>query len=671
LQKARLVSFYETMWKIRLFEEKVTKMWDQGKIPGIIHLYIGMEAVAVGACANLRLEDYVLSTHRGHGHCIAKGVPIDKMAAELLGKETGCCRGKGGSMHIVDLSVGLLGCTGIVGSTIPIAAGVGLSIRLRGTDQCAVCFLGDGAVNTGAFHEGMNLAGLWKLPVIFVCENNLYGLSTNVSRSTSAKDLLDRAAAYDMPGATVDGMDVLAVYEAMQKAVERARSGEGPTFLECKTYRFKGHMEGDPKGGATYRSEDEVSAWKRKDPIRGFRSKLLEEGFLTNTEAIEIEEKIASAVDAAAVFAEASAYPAPVEATRDVFSEERPEKTIVLETTDGTRQLDLRGAINEALREEMRRDESVFILGEDVGAYGGIFKCTQGLLEEFGKERVRDAPISETAIVGAAIGAAATGLRPVAEIMFEDWIDLAMDQICQQMAKMRYMSGGQIRLPAVIRAASGSRCPLASGGAQHSQSLEAWFMHVPGLMVATPATPYDAKGLLKTAIRGDDPVLYFEHKLSYLGQVRKMYPSLMSHVPEKEYNVPFGVADVKRKGKDVTILAVMMMVHKALAAAQELTKQGIEVEIVDPRTLVPFDKETVINSIKKTGRLVIATEDCKTGSVGAEMAAIVSEEAIDYLDAPIRRVAALDTPVPYSPALERLVIPDENTIVKAVKEIVS
>ena len=330
MQKARLVSFYETMWKIRLFEEKVTKMWDQGKIPGIIHLYVGMEAVAVGACANLRLDDYVLSTHRGHGHCIAKGVPIDKMAAELLGKETGCCRGKGGSMHIVDLSVGLLGCTGIVGSTIPIAAGVGLSIKLRGTDQCAVCFLGDGAVNTGAFHEGMNLAGLWKLPVIFVCENNLYGLSTNVSRSTSAKDLLDRAAAYDMPGATVDGMDVLAVYEAMQKAVERARSGEGPTFLECKTYRFKGHMEGDPKGGATYRSEDEVSAWKRKDPIRGFRSKLLEEGFLTNTEAIEIEEKIASAVDAAAVFAEASAYPAPVEATRDVFSEKRPEKTIRL-----------------------------------------------------------------------------------------------------------------------------------------------------------------------------------------------------------------------------------------------------------------------------------------------------------------------------------------------------
>jgi len=672
LQKARLIEIYKKMLEVRRFEERAGEVWAQGRIPGIIHLYIGMEAVAVGACANLRLDDYVTSTHRGHGHCIAKGVPMNRMMAELFGKKTGCCGGKGGSMHIVDLSVGLLGCTGIVGSAIPIATGVGLSIKLRRTDQCVACFLGDSVLNTGAFHEGINLASLWKLPVIFICENNLYGLSTSVSESTSTKHILRRAAAYDVHGATVDGMDAVAVYNAIEKAVERARNGRGPTFIECRTYRFRGHMEGDPKGGLTYRTEKEVTAWKRRDPVNRLRRKLLETGVLTEKEAAEIEHNVTSAVNGAVAFAERSPYPASTEAIQDVFFwQKQPEKTSPLEIEAGTRQLDLRSAIKEALREEMRRDKNVFILGEDVAAYGGIFKCTEGLLEEFGKERVRDTPVSEAAIVGAAIGAAATGLRPVAEIMFEDWIHLAMDQICNQLAKMRYMSGGQIKLPVVIRAAGGSRCPVASGGAQHSQSLEAWFMHAPGLIVVTPSTPFDAKGLLKTAIRSDDPVVFFEPKLSYYGQVRRLYPTVIGTVPEAEYTIPFGIADIKKKGEDATIVSVMMTVHKALAAAQQLSKEGIEVEIIDPRTLVPFDKETIIDSIKKTGKLVVAAEDCRTGGIGAEIAAMISEEAVDYLDAPIRRVAALDVPVPYSPALEKAVIPDENAIIGAVEEIVT
>jgi len=672
VQNASLIEIYRKMLEIRRFEEGAAEVWAQGRIPGIIHLYIGMEAIAAGACANLRLDDYVTSTHRGHGHCIAKGVPMDKMMAELLGKETGVCKGKGGSMHIVDLSVGLLGCTGIVGSAIPIATGVGLSIKLRETEQCVTCFLGDSVLNTGAFHEGINLASLWKLPVIFVCENNLYGLSTNVSRSISTRDVLRRAAAYDVAGVTVDGMDALAVYDAMEKGVERARNGGGPTFLECRTYRFRGHMEGDPKGGLTYRTEKEVTAWKTRDPINRLRRELLETGVLTEEEATEIEHSVMSAVNAAVAFAERSPYPASAEAMQDVFFWQKSrEKNPPLEIEPGTRQLDLRGAINEALREEMRRDKDVFILGEDIGAYGGIFRCTEGLLEEFGEHRVRDTPVSETAIVGAAIGAAATGLRPVAEIMFEDWIHLAMDQICNQLAKMRYMSGGQIKLPVVIRTAGGSRSPVASGGAQHSQSLEAWFTHVPGLIVVTPSTPFDAKGLLKTAIRADDPVVFFEPKLSYYGQVRRLYPTVVGAVPETDCTVPFGVADIKRKGKDVTIVAVMMMVHKALVAAQQLGKEGIDVEIIDPRTLVPFDKEAVVDSVRKTGKLVVAAEDCRTGGIGGEIAAMISEEAMDYLDAPIRRVAALDVPVPYSPALEKVVIPDENAIISAVKDIVS
>jgi len=322
------------------------------------------------------------------------------------------------------------------------------------------------------------------------------------------------------------------------------------------------------------------------------------------------------------------------------------------------RKITYKEALTEALREEMRRDPTVFLLGEDIGRYwGGAFKVTKGLGEEFGDERVRDTPISESAIIGAAVGAAITGTRPVAEIMFGDLTALAMDQIANQAAKIHYMFGGQVKVPLVIRTPFGAGVNIA---AHHSQSLEAWFMHVPGLYVAVPSTPYDAKGLLKTAIRGSNPVFFCEHKL--------LYP-MENEVPETEYTVPFGVADVKREGSDVTVVATLYMVHEALNAAEELEAEGISVEVVDPRTLAPLDKHTIISSVKKTGRLVVVSEDCKTAGVSAEIAAVVAEEAIDYLDAPIKRVAEPDTPIPFSPPLEQYVIPNEKSIIKAVKEI--
>ena len=323
------------------------------------------------------------------------------------------------------------------------------------------------------------------------------------------------------------------------------------------------------------------------------------------------------------------------------------------------KEITYRDALREALREEMRRDKMVFLMGEDIGRYwGGAFKVTNGLAEEFGDARVRDTPISESTIVGAAVGAAITGMRPVAEIMFGDLIALAMDQIANQAAKIRYMFGGQAKAPMVVRTPFGAGVNIAS---HHSQSLEAWFMHVPGLYVAVPSTPYDAKGLLKTAIRGDNPVFFCEHKL--------LYP-LKGMIPEEEFLVPFGKADIKREGKDVTIFATMFMVHKALAAAEQLAKSGISAEIIDPRTLTPLDKAAILASVKKTGRIVIVSEDTKTAGVSAEIAAIVAEEAVDYLDAPIKRVAEPDTPIPFSPPLESFVIPDEKRIIKAVKEIV-
>jgi pyruvate dehydrogenase E1 component beta subunit len=323
------------------------------------------------------------------------------------------------------------------------------------------------------------------------------------------------------------------------------------------------------------------------------------------------------------------------------------------------RKITYRKALTEALREEMRRDSTVFLLGEDIGRYwGGAFKVTEGLAEEFGDERVRDTPISESAIIGTAVGAAITGMRPVAEIMFGDLTALAMDQIANQAAKIRYMFGGQASCPLVIRTPFGAGVNIAS---HHSQSLEAWFMHVPGLYVAVPSTPYDTKGLLKTAIRGNNPVFFCEHKL--------LYP-IEDEVPEEEYTIPFGVADIKREGADVTIVATLYMVHKALNAAKQLEKEGIDAEVVDPRTLTPLDKQAIIRSVKKTGRLVIVSEDCKTAGVSAEIAAMVTEEAIDYLDTPIKRVAEPDTPIPFSPQLEQYVIPDEKAIMKAVKKVV-
>lgn len=340
------------------------------------------------------------------------------------------------------------------------------------------------------------------------------------------------------------------------------------------------------------------------------------------------------------------------------------------------RVIDFSAAINETLRQEMARDQNIVVFGEDVGFFGGLFGCTKNLQKEFGESRVRDTPISEGAIIGAAVGAALGGLRPVAELQFIDFVGCngAMDQIFNQMAKMRYMFGGSVSVPVVVRAPCGSRQPIAAGAAQHSQNLEAWFIHVPGLIVVTPSNPYDAKGLLATALRGEDPVFFIEHKLLYyalrMPSLREKYPSLLCDVPEAPYTLPFGHANIVKVGKDVTVVATMMMVHKCLKAAGELSKLGIEVEIIDPRTLVPLDTRSILDSVKKTGRVIVVSEDCKTGGVAAEIAATVVEQGFEHLDGPVRRLSGLDVPTPYSPSLERAAIPQEESIIKAVREMV-
>jgi len=652
LKKEELIELYRKMLLIRYFDEAACDLYSRGEVAGGTHPYIGEEATAVGAIAAINKDDMITSTHRGHGHCLAKGGNPDLMMAELLGKRTGYCKGKGGSLHIADLDIGNLGASGIVAGGIPIATGAAFANLLRKTGKIVLCFFGDGAANTGAFHEAVNLASVWKLPVVFLCENNRYGMSVAVHLAFNIKNISERAGAYGIPGETVDGNDVFSVYESVRKAVEHARTGKGPSLIECNTYRWKGHAASDPQ---FYRTREEVEEWKKKCPIMRFRGYLSKEKMLSEKEADSIEKESQKIINKAVEFARSSPYPEPKEAIEDVFSP--PYIPPQIPKNLKMRKIPYRDALREALREEMLRDENVVLFGEDIIGYGGAFGVTRDFHKEFGNDRVKDTPISEAAIAGAAVGAALCCLKPVAEIMYIDFIPIAMDQICNQAAKIKYMFGGKPVLPLVIRTQGGGGKSIA---AQHSQSLEAWFMHVPGLKIVMPSTPFDAKGLLKTAIREDNPVLFIEHKMLY---------KIEGEVPEEEYLIPFGVADIKRKGKDVTIVATSIMVHKALSSAETLAKDGIDVEVIDPRTLCPLDIETIVNSVKKTGKLVIVHEAAKTMGIGAEIGMQVYERAFDHLDSPIVRVGALDVPIPCSPTLEKEVLPNEEKIIKAVREV--
>jgi pyruvate/2-oxoglutarate/acetoin dehydrogenase E1 component/TPP-dependent pyruvate/acetoin dehydrogenase alpha subunit len=643
------------MLLIRAFEQRLSEANARGEVPTeAIHLSIGQEACAVGVCFALRGDDVIATTHRGHGHMLAKGADLEGMMAEMLGKATGLCGGKGGSMHVTDATIGAIGANGIVGASPLIACGAAHSARLRSSDQVAVAFMGDGATNQGMFHEALNFAAVLDLPVVFVVENNLYGEFTPLEKHCRVPQLSDRAAAYGMPGVTVEGNDLRAVLQAARDAVERARTGGGPTLLECRTYRWHGHMEGE---AVPYRSIEEIDAWKARCPIAQWRAHLIGQETLTLDEAVELERQAQKLVQDAFDRAVAAPEPGPDALMSDIYS---PEPRALYESqatkSAGDREITTSQALYEALQEEMECDEGVYLLGEDVST-GGYFAVTVGLVDRFGPERIVDTPISEYAIVGSAVGAAMTGRRPVAEILFSDFLTTCMDPIVNQAAKLRYMSGGQYRLPLVVRTPGGGGLGMA---AQHSQSLEALLTGVPGLIVLAPATPYDAKGLLKAAIRSENPVIFFENKLQY---------AATGPVPEGDYIVPIGKAEVKRSGSDVTLVSVGAALGKSLDAAAELAKAGIEAEVVDLRSLVPLDLETILESVERTGRLVTVEDGALFHGFGAEVVSRVVEAAFDALVAPPRRVAGIDVPIPYNNTLENLSVPDSDRIVAVVREL--
>jgi len=641
----QLLEMYRRMRRIRRFEERASDLYKATEIPGFLHLSIGQEASAVGACWPLGARDGITSTHRGHGHVLAKGLDSASMMAELMGKDAGTCHGRGGSMHIADPGLGIYGANGIVGAGLPIAAGVATAAKLRAAGDVVVAFFGDGAVAQGMFHEAVNLAAVWDLPVVFLCENNHYSEFSPASEQHRAP-LSARAAGYGIGYRHVDGNDVSAVAQAMTEEVARLRAGGGPVLVEAETYRWHGHYEGDPE---SYRPAEEVAAAKERDPL------LIARRQLDAAAADAVDEEIDKEIEAAIDWARSLPEPAP-ETLHDYVSAPRVpvrEPAPLPADAEIFRSMD---AVRLALEHELTADPSVFVAGIDVGTGGNVFGLTRGLAQAF-PGRVRDTPISESAIVGTAVGAAMAGMKPVVEIMYMDFIGVCLDMLLNQAAKLRFMTGGRASMPLVVRTQFGAG---RSSGSQHSQSLEALLAHIPGLTVVMPSNPADTYGLLRAAIQDPNPVVFVENRLQY---------GLKGPKPPADHLIPLGKAKVVREGTDLTLVSWSRMVQDALAAAELLAGEGISVEVIDLRTIAPLDRETVLASLARTNRLVIAHEAVRDFGVGAELSAMAVDEGFWHLDAPVTRVAPPSVPAPYAPSLERVWLPSRDTIADTVRRI--
>ncbi len=727
ISREEILELFECMLVVREFEEMILKL-RTGAYPvikdyeyrGPTHLSIGQEATCAGACSVLKLTDYITSTHRGHGDSVSKGYfAIKRMSekelkarcpeyanlagadlleavmedhvfrtiAELFGKEAGYGRGRGGGMHIADFRIGHLGANAIVGGGVPIATGAAMTCRIdinpanKGRVVC--CFAGDGAYANGVVLEALNWAAQdqftnkkltsinFGLPIIYCIVNNHFGMTGRMLGEVTGVDhLARRGAGFDnenMNAEVINGMDVMAVREAVKRAHKTISEGNGPILLELDTYRYYGHSLSDPRD--EYRTKEEEARWKAVDPISLFKKAMLEEKIYTESEIAAVEKRVADRNERAAKRAVESPDPDPADVIKymytDSFSKDVPQAYRKIETRgaapkpkrDAQGRINYRDAIKEGILEEMLRDARVVVYGEDVADYGGAFKLTKGLLEHFGRGRIFNTPISEACICGTAVGMAMTGYRPVAELMYMDFALMASDQISNQAAKWHYMTGASVKLPLVIR------CSVGGGkgyGGQHSQSLESMFCHIPGTYVVYPSNAYDAKGLIKTAIRDDNPVIFVEGQLLY---------NVKDIVPEEEYLIPFGQARIVREGKDVTFVAWGPAVPDAVRAAEALDKEGISVEIIDPRTLVPFDWETVFESVKKTGRCVAISQCVDIGSYTGEIVAQVADKCFDYLDAPVLKVGAKNGIAPQAYTLEKAFLPSVDDMIAAARSL--
>jgi 2-oxoisovalerate dehydrogenase E1 component len=644
---------YAAMLRIRLFEERVQALRDENVIAGSVHLCAGQEAIPVGAAAALREDDRIVPTYRGHGWAIARGVPIDALLAEICQRATGINGGRGGSAYFTAPRYGLaLGENSIVGAGVPIAGGLALAGQLQGSDRVVVVSIGDGATSQGAVHEALVFAAGKRLPLVVVCENNAWSEMTATGAMLAHDDLAARVRGYGITAATIDGCDPFATHAAVAEATARARAGEGPSFLDCKTIRLWGHYNADIEH---YRPKEDKEAAAAADPLPRLRRALLERGEAGEGDLTELETTVRNEIADAEAFARSSPDPDPstardhvsrnVAITRPQARADGEETTYVL-------------AVNAALRTELTERPELVVFGEDVGVAGGVFGATRNLQREFGADRVFDTPIAESAILGAAIGLAAEGLRPVAEIMWSDFLLVALDQLVNQAANARYISRGETTLPLVVRTQQG----VTPGScAQHSQSLEALLAHVPGLRVGLPATPQDAYSMLRAAIADDDPCIVIESRALY------QQKGPLSAEPDPD----IGGARLHRTGSDVVLITWGRMLHATLAAAETLAGAGIETTVLDLRWLSPLDEESIAEAVDGGGRVLVVHEANRTGGFGAEIAARLAEHFFDSLDAPVKRIAAPDVRFPAAPALQNALLPDATAIVTAAQELIA
>lgn len=553
LDRRHVLDLLGRMIRIRRFEAKCAELYSAEKIRGFLHLYDGEEAIAAGVIPVLGPDDRVVATYREHGHAMMRGVPMTTILAEMYGKAEGCAGGRGGSMHLFSREHNFYGGNAIVGGGLPLAVGLALADKMRGESRTSACFFGEGAVAEGEFHESMNLASLWDLPVLFVCENNGYAMGTALDLTEAETDIAAKAQGYRIASEVVDGMDVVAVEAATRRALKVMQETNEPYFLECRTYRLRAHSMFDAQ---LYRPKAEVEEWRGKGPIVRFKGWLLETGLIHPEDVTALEAEADAEIDAAVAFAEAGSWEPLETLTRYVTSDAPPSPPEPAAPSDKTVEISYRHAVKAAITEAMQRDERVFLMGEDVAHYGGCYAVSKGLLDKFGPDRIRDTPLSESGFTGAGIGAAIAGMRPIVELMTVNFSLLALDQILNTAATLRHMSNNQFGVPLVIRMATGAGKQLA---AQHSHSLEGWYAHIPGIRVLAPATLEDARGMLWTALEDPDPVLIFENVMLY---------NRIGQLAENAGAVDIDRAAIRRAGKDVSLITYGGSLFKTLEAAE-------------------------------------------------------------------------------------------------------
>ncbi len=645
-----LLSIYRKILLPRMIEEKMLILLRQGKISKWFSGW-GQEAISVGSAYAMDREEYILPMHRNLGIFTAREVPLDRLFAQFQGKMTGFTKGRDRSFHFGTQEYNIVGMISHLGPQLGLADGIGLASKIRNEKKATLVFTGDGGASEGDFHEALNVASVWDLPVIFGIENNQWGLSTPSNEQFKCKQFIDKGIGYGMEAVQVNGNDILEVIRTVRKISKEIRQTPKPVLLEFMTFRMRGHEEAS---GTKYYPKGIQDEWEQFDPLKAFSDFLYSEGVLT--EQIEdqfrkeIKKEIQDGLDSA--YAEPDVIPNMDSELTDVYADYEQS---VIEATGNKSERRFVDAIQDGLRQSMERYDDLIIMGQDVAEYGGVFKITEGFVDQFGKERVRNTPICESAIVGAGLGLSIAGMKAVVEMQFADFATCGFNQIVNNLAKMHWRWGQNADV--VIRMPTGAG---AAAGPFHSQSNEAWFFHTPGLKIVYPSSPFEAKGLLAAAIEDPNPVLVFEHKF--------LYRSIREEIPNDYYTVEIGKANTVREGSELTIITYGLGVHWAKNYADDHSE--LSIEILDLRTLLPLDTEAIYSAARKTGRVIILHEDCMTGGIGGELVALILENCFESLDAPVTRVASIDTPVPFAAQLEEQFLP-KSRLDQAINKILN